>query len=152
MNVLFVCLGNVCISPIAEGFLKKRFEENNIQGTVDSAGFESFTINEPPDPIAVEIAKKYDVEVSGYSRLFVKDDFDKFDKIYVMDTQNYRDVKDLARNNSDLEKVDYLLNVLYPGKNKTIPDPYLRGEHDCLEVVGVLDKATSKIAGIVKNT
>jgi len=152
MNVLFVCLGNVCRSPIAEGFLKKKFEENNIQGTVDSAGFESFTINEPPDPIAVEIAKQYDVEVSGYSRLFVKDDFDKFDKIYVMDTQNYHDVKDLARSNSDLEKVDYLLNVLYPGKNKTVHDPYLRGEHDCLDVVVELDKATTKIAGIIKNT
>jgi protein-tyrosine phosphatase len=131
MNILFVCLGDVCRSPLAEGLLKKKFKENNIDGLVDSAGFESFTINEPPDKRVVETAEKPGIELKGRSRIFVKDDFDKFDKIYVMDTKNFRDVKDLARSKQDLEKIDYLLNVLHPGKNETVPDPYLQGEYDC---------------------
>ena len=145
MNVLFVCLGNICRSPMAEGLLKKKFEENDIEGFVDSAGFESFTINEAPDKRAVKVAKKFGVEVSGKARLFLKADFDKFDKIYVMDTLNYRDVKDLARSKSDFEKVDYLLNVLHPGKNETVPDPFLQGEHECRIIYDLLDKATTKI-------
>lgn len=152
MNILFVCLGNVCRSPMAEGLLKKKFEENEIEGFVDSAGFESFTINEPPDKRAVKVAKKFGVEVSGKSRLFVKSDFDKFDHIYVMDTLNYRDTKYLAKNNSESEKIDYLLNVLYPGKNKTVPDPYLQGEHECLAVFELLDKATTKIVENIKSS
>ena len=145
MNILFVCLGNVCRSPMAVGLLRKKFTENNIDGFVDSAGFESYTINEPPDKRAIKTAKKYGVEVSGEARIFIKDDFDKFDKIYVMDMQNYRDVKELARNKSDLKKIDYLLNVLHPGKNETVPDPYLQGEHNCHVVFELLDKATTKI-------
>ena len=145
MNVLFVCLGNVCRSPMAEGLLKKKFEENDIEGFVDSAGFESFTINEAPDKRAVKVAKKSGVEVSGKARLFLKADFDKFDKIYVMDTLNYRDVKDLVRSKSDVEKVDYLLNVLYPGKNNTVPDPFLQGDYECRIVFELLDRATTKI-------
>lgn len=151
MNILFVCLGNVCRSPMAEGLLKKKFKENEIEGFVDSAGFESFTINEIPDKRAVKVAKKFGVEVSGKSRLFVKSDFDKFDHIYVMDTLNYRDTKYLAKNNSEVEKIDYLLNVLYPGKNKTVPDPFLQGEHECLVVFELLDKATTKIVENIKS-
>ena len=152
MNVLFVCLGNVCRSPMAEGLLKKKFEENEIEGIVDSAGFESFTINEPPDKRAVKVAKQFGVEVSGKSRLFVKSDFDKFDRIYVMDTLNYRDTKYLAKNNSEIEKIDYLLNVLYPGKNKTVPDPFLQGEHECRVIFDLLDKATTKIVENIKSS
>jgi len=131
---------------MAVGLLKKKFEENNIDGLVDSAGFESYTINEPPDKRAIKTAEKYGIEVSGRARIFVKDDFDKFDKIYVMDMQNYRDVKDLTRNKSDIKKIDYLLNVLHPGKNETVPDPYSQGEYNCHVIFEILDKATTKIA------
>jgi len=150
MNILFVCLGDVCRSPLAVGLLKKKFKDNNIEGLVDSAGFESFTINEPPDHRVVQIAEDNGIRLDGRARIFVKDDFDKFDKIYVMDTKNYRDVKDLARNKSDIEKVDYLLNVLEPGKNKTVPDPYLQGQYDCTMVYDILDEATSKIVEKLK--
>ena len=151
MNILFVCLADVCRSPLAEGLLKKKFKENNIDGFVDSAGFESFTINEPPDNRVRQTAEKHGIELKGKSRIFVKDDFDKFDKIYVMDTKNYRDVKDLARNKSDLKKIDYLLNVLHPGENKTVPDPYLQGEYDCNMVFDIIDAATSRIVEGLKN-
>lgn len=136
---------------MAVGLLKKKYSENNIQGLVDSAGFESFNINEPPDPRAIKAAKKQGIDLSGRARLFVKADFDKFDRIYVMDTKNYRDVKDLVRKPSDLEKIEYLLNALYPGENKLVPDPYLQGEHNCQVVFDLLDKATTKIVENLKS-
>jgi protein-tyrosine phosphatase len=130
---------------MAQALLKKKFKEHGIKGQIASAGFESWVINEPPDPRVIEIGHKNGVEISGKSSLFKATDFEKFDKIYVMDTQNFRDVKDLARNQQDLLKIDYLMNVLEPGKNKTIPDPFMSGLHDCQSVFDLIDKATDRI-------
>jgi len=151
MNVLFVDLGNVCRSPLAEIILKKKFEENDIKGEVDSAGFESFNINEPPDKRVVEIASKYGFLPEGKARIFLKEDFEKFDKIFVMDTKNYRDVMALAKSEDAKAKVDYLLNVLDDGRNKTVPDPYNSGIEDCEAVFKLLDKATDKIVALAKS-
>jgi len=150
MNVLFVCMGNICRSPIAEALLKKKYAENNISGDVSSAGFESFFINEPPDSRARELAEKNGLILSGRARIFLKSDFDRFDKIYVMDTQNYRDVLDLARNEIDIRKIDYLLNVVEPGKNRTMPDPLRTGLNDLETVYKLMDQATDKIVEMAK--
>jgi protein-tyrosine phosphatase len=150
MNVLFVDLGNVCRSPLAEIILKKKFKENNIDGQVDSAGFESFNINEPPDKRVVEVAQKNGYSVEGKARIFLKDDFHLFDKIFVMDTMNYRDVMALAKTDEEKARVDYLLNVLGDGKNKTVPDPYNSGIKDCEAVYHLLEKATDKIVASAK--
>lgn len=148
MNVLFICNGNICRSPIAAALLQKKFLLNNIPGEVSSAGFESFNINEPPDPIAVKIAKKYDLDLNHKARIFVKKDFKFFDKIYVMDTRNYRDVYELARDEKDYAKIEYLMNVLEPGKNKTIPDPSMSGHIEIETIYNLLDQATDKILEI----
>ncbi len=150
MNVLFVDLQNVCRSPMAEAILKKKFLDNNIKGIVDSAGFESFNINEPPDARVVNTAAEHGILVDGRARIFVKDDFDIFDKIYVMDTQNYWDVMELARNDEQKAKVDYLLNLLEPGLNKTVPNPYNSGLSDCKQIFRMLNKATDKIVELAK--
>lgn len=150
MNVLFICMGNICRSPLAEALLKKKYSENNISGEVSSAGFESFFINEPPDSRAREIAEKHGLNLSGRARIFLKSDFDRFDKIFVMDTQNYRDVLDLARSEQDKRKIDYMLNVLEPGRNKTMPDPFRNGLKDMDSVYFLIDKATDKIVDMAK--
>lgn len=152
MNVLFVDLGNVCRSPLAEGLLKKKFVDNKITGLVDSAGFESFNINEPPDVRAVNVALSHGVTVEGQARIFLKSDFELFDKIYVMDSKNYHDVMDLANGEADKKKVDYLLNVLDEGKNQSVPDPYNSGIEDCETVFQLLDKATDKIVEMALTT
>ncbi len=152
MNVLFICLENVCRSPVAEALLKKKFEENNIEGKVSSAGFESYMINEPVSDCVHEMGVKHQLDLSeSRARIFTVTDFDEYDKIYVMDTQNYRDVKDLARDESDLIKVDYLMNLVYPGRNMTVPNPYSDGKTDFDEVYDMIDKATDKIVEMAKN-
>ena len=145
MNVLFVCHGNICRSPLAKALLKKKFKEYGVKGKVDSAGFETYLINEPPDQRVVELGKKYGLEISGKAKIFRKQDFDTYDKIYVMDTQNFRDVKDLARNPVDIAKIDYLMNVLKPGKNQTIGDPLMSGYENLEELYLLMDKVTNKI-------
>ncbi|PLX12104.1 MAG: protein-tyrosine-phosphatase [Marinilabiliales bacterium] len=152
MNVLFVCLGNVCRSPIAEALLKKKYSENGIEFEVDSAGFEPYHINKSPDEKAIRTAKYYGLELTGKSRLFVKADFDRFDKIYGMDTQNIRDIKELARSDEDLKKVDYILNLLEPGKNKTLADPFHTGIENCHVIFKKLDKATDVLVEEVKKS
>jgi protein-tyrosine phosphatase len=151
MNVLFICNGNICRSPIAEALLRKKFKAKNLDGEVSSAGFESYNINEPPDPLAMELSDKFDFELDHKARLFLKDDFNKFDKIYVMDTGSYRNVKYLAGNENDLKKIDYLMNVVEPGKNKTIPNPFLSGKMEMIAIYNLLDKATDKIVDLALN-
>jgi protein-tyrosine phosphatase len=145
MNVLFICNGNICRSPLAAALLKKKYKQKGIKGTVSSAGFESYNINEGPNKEALMIAEKHSIKLDHKARIFMKSDFRRFDRIFVMDTRNFRDVKDLAKTESDLNKVDYLMNVLEPGSNKTIPDPFQSGVIDIEYVFDILDRATDKI-------
>ncbi len=146
MKILFVCLGNICRSPIAEGILKQKLKVKNIDTEVESAGFESYHINEPPDPRAKKIAEKNGIDISDKKcRLFVADDFDNFDVIYVMDASNYRDVQYFSRNDNDMDKVKYLLSVI-DGKNQSIPDPYYGGESGFENIYKLIDEACEKIA------
>lgn len=151
MNVLFVCLGNICRSPIAEALLKKKYAKNNINAIVDSAGFEPYHINKPPGEKALKTAKKYGLELSGKSRIFVKNDFDRFDKIYALDMQNYLDIIELCRNEKDKKKVDLIMNVIEPGKNSTLPDPLRSGSENFDDVFKILDEATDVLVKIAKN-
>lgn len=152
MNVLFVCLGNICRSPIAEALLRKKYIENGIESEVDSAGFEPYHINKPPDAKAIKTAKFYGLELGGKARIFVKADFDRFDRIYVMDAQNYNDIKELARSKDDMKKVDYVLNLIEPGKNLTLADPFHTGIDNCHTIYKKLDKATDILLEEVKST
>jgi len=145
MNILFMCMGNIGRSPLAKSLLQKKYKEHAIKAEVDSAGFEAFNINDEPDYRIKELGEKHGVKVTGEARIFVKKDFDKFDYIYVMDTRTYRDVKELAKNEDQLNKIDYLMNLIEPGKNKIVPDPINAWNVDFETVFDYLDKATDKI-------
>ncbi len=147
MNVLFLCHENMCLSPLAEGILKKIFAQNNIESTVDSAGFEAYHINEPPDPKAIKMAKEHGIDISGKRvRMFSSADFDLFDKIYVMDTHAYRDARYFAKSETDKKKIDFLMNLLNPGKNQSVPDPFF-SKHDSHNVTfDILEQGCKKIA------
>lgn len=125
MNVLFVCTGNICRSPLAEGILRKKFSDLGIRGNVDSCGFEPFHIGDRPDKRAKKIASDNGIDISEHvARLFKKEDFDRFDRIFVMDAFHYQSVLRQVRNECDIRKVDFILNVVYPGQNRPVKDPY----------------------------
>lgn len=152
MNVLFVCLGNICRSPIAEGILKQMFDENAIDGIVESAGFESFHINDRPDERAIKVSAQHGIDISQKrARLFKESDFDAFDKIFVMDLHNMNDVLQMARSEKDKAKTDYLLNLIEPGSNKAVPDPYYNGIDACENTFRMMEKACSILVEGLKN-
>ncbi len=152
-KILFVCLGNICRSPLGEGIMLHFIKEKNLHHSlqVDSAGTAGYHINEAPDHRTIANAKKNGVDISKLrARKFNTEDFDAFDKIYVMDTNNYKDVLALTKNTAHKNKVDYLLNVLQPHQNKHVPDPYYGNEEDFEEVFQLVYKACDKILEDIK--
>ncbi len=150
MKILMVCLGNICRSPLAEGLLRKKVKE--LGWETDSAGTSAYHVDEAPDPRSIQIGRKYGVNISDLrGRQFSADDFERFDKIYVMDQSNYQNVMKLARNDNDRAKVDYLLNELEPGSNSEVPDPYFGGDMGFENVYTMLDKATDRIVEKLKH-
>jgi protein-tyrosine phosphatase len=132
---------------MAEGILKNKLEQRNLNNVeVDSAGFEPFHEGDRPDSRGMSTLKKHGIDISYIrSRLFQVEDFDRFDKIYVMDQTNYRDVMRMARNEQDKEKVDFLLNKVRPGSNAVVPDPYYGGDEGFESVYKLLSKACENI-------
>ncbi|NVO18804.1 MAG: low molecular weight phosphotyrosine protein phosphatase [Bacteroidetes bacterium] len=146
-----VCLGNICRSPMAEGLMHDKIRKWKLDAAVDSAGFESFHLDDNPDSRAIQVMKAHGINISGHRmRLFRESDFDLFDKIYVMDRYNYQDVISMARNENDLAKVDFILNVLDPGQDNLVPDPYYGGVNGFEKVYALLDRATDAIAEDIK--
>ena len=144
MKILMVCLGNICRSPLAEGILKDKSKSLNI--IVDSAGTAGYHINNNPDTRSIDIAKKYNINISNQrARKFSKDDFNNFDVIYAMDTNNYSDIINMAQNQTEKNKVRMILNELYPNSFKSVPDPYYGGKNGFQKVYDMLNLACDKI-------
>ncbi|MGM0565816.1 MAG: low molecular weight protein-tyrosine-phosphatase [Bacteroidota bacterium] len=145
-KILFICLGNICRSPMAEGIFNHEAQKRNIEVKADSAGFESYHIGDPPDKRAIMICEKHDIDISQHRvRLFSTADFDDYEAIYAMDHKNYRDAGYFARNGEDQKKVHYLMDLINPGKHESVPDPYLSEEEECNRVYHILKKASNKI-------
>ena len=142
-KILFVCLGNICRSPLAEGVLLHLKEKHNLQLEIDSAGTSNFHIGEAPDKRTIANAKKNGVDLSFLrARQFTKNDFEDFDKIYVMDKSNYVNVIALSENQIQKDKVSLFLNTVYPDKNLEVPDPYHGNEQDFEDVFQLVYKAS----------
>jgi protein-tyrosine phosphatase len=151
-KILMVCLGNICRSPMAEGIMQAKIKKYKLDVEVDSAGFEPFHSGDAPDFRAVKVMKEHGMDISGQrSRLFLESDFDDFDRIYVMDSGNYKDVKSVARSEDQMQKVDYILNISNPGSNKPVPDPYYGGSQGFEKTYQLLDSAAELIAIQIKN-
>ncbi len=125
MKILMVCLGNICRSPLAEGILKEKIKERGLDWTVDSAGTGSWHIGELPDPRSIQTAKAYGIDIRDQrARQFQPEDFDKFDRIFAMDSSNYQNILALAKSEDHKKKVDLIMNLVTPNHNINVPDPY----------------------------
>jgi len=143
-KILMVCLGNICRSPLAHGILASKLDSENY--FVDSAGTAAYHVGEQPDKRSIEVAKKYGIDISHQkARKFTVKDFDSFDFIYAMDKSNYQNILSLARNEADKQKVQLILNEIYPQENLEVPDPYYGGTDGFENVYKMLEKACTKI-------
>jgi protein-tyrosine phosphatase len=103
-SILMVCLGNICRSPLAEGILRSKLSPEKYH--IDSAGTASYHIGCAPDPRSIQVAAKNNIDIAWQkARTLTKEDFRVFDKIFVMDQNNYSDVIGLS--NSVAEKKKY---------------------------------------------
>ncbi len=127
MKILMVCLGNICRSPLAEGIMRHKIQQRQLDGwVVDSAGTGNWHSGELPDSRSIATARKYAIDITDQrARQFRVEDFDRFDLILAMDRSNYRDLLSLASNDEHQSKVGMILAVAYPGSQDQVPDPYL---------------------------
>lgn len=144
-KILMVCLGNICRSPLAEGILQSKL--NRSEYLVDSAGTGGWHAGEQPDKRSVRIAKKYGIDISDQrARQFTKEDFNKFDYIYAMDSSNYQNIIALAPHQKAKDKVKMIMNELFEGENVEVPDPYYGIEDGFENVFTMLDEVCTEIA------
>ena len=146
MKILMVCLGNICRSPLAEGILKHKVQQKGLDWVVESAGTNNYHIGEPPHRLSQKVARLNGIDICEQrARKFVKEDFDRYDKIYAMASDVIDDIKWIAGEKYDPSKVELFLNELYPGRNKDLPDPWYGPEPGYHEVFELIDKTCDRI-------
>ena len=139
-----VCLGNICRSPLAEGILKDKIKKSGLDWEVDSAGTSGWHSGDQPDIRSMEVASKYKIDISDQASRKVRSvDYEIFDLIYAMDTQNYNDLISQATE-EEKSKIKLILNEIDPNKNKSVPDPYW-DDNGFEKVYKMLDEACEVI-------
>lgn len=144
MRILMVCLGNICRSPLAEGIMKHKVSQHGLPWEVDSAGTGHWHVGELPDARSILTARQYGVDITYQrARQFKAADYERFDRIFVMDAQNLRDVLRLAPSDEHRTKVSLMLNEAYPGQDRNVPDPYY-DDNGFEAVFQMLDEACTR--------
>jgi len=127
-SVLFVCLGNICRSPLAEGVFAHLADEAGASHVlaVDSAGTGAWHVGERPDPRSIEVAARHGVHLPGHARRVTEEDFVRFDRIVAMDRSNLRDLESLRPPESTATLGLLRDHDPEPGDGE-VPDPYYGG-------------------------
>jgi protein-tyrosine phosphatase len=129
---------------MAEGIMRKKIIEKNLDIEVDSAGTANYHVGEPPDKRAIQTARQYGINISTLQgRQFTVHDFDIFDRIYAMDSSNYQNIERLARHEKDRSKIHYFLNDGKKGLD--VPDPWFGNPEGFFPVFDLLDNAAEEI-------
>lgn len=144
VRVLFVCLGNICRSPTAEGVFRQVVEASGLHQRIDidSCGTESWHAGKAPDPRAMAAALRRGVDISGLrARQLVAQDLDEFDFILTMDRQNLADVRDVWHQNGGAEPELFLRYADAPAVQE-VPDPYYGGDQGFETVLDLIESAS----------
>ncbi len=151
MRICFVCLGNICRSPTAEGVMRALADEAGLadQVVLDSAGTGAWHVGELPDPRARAAAKKRGYELLHRARKFTAQDFDRFDLVIAMDRDNYNNLTRLARGRTHVPAIRLLRSFdATADEGAEVPDPYA-GDDDGFE--RVLDICERACRGLVQH-
>ncbi|MAG58843.1 MAG: phosphotyrosine protein phosphatase [Planctomycetes bacterium] len=129
VRVCFVCLGNICRSPTAEGVFQHLVAEANLEDhfEIDSAGTSGWHIGDQADGRSRAEAARRGFELTSRSRRFVRDDFDDFDLVVAMDGENVAELRSFARHDDDRSKIVLLRTFDLEADGEDVPDPYYGG-------------------------
>lgn len=147
-SILFVCLGNICRSPAAEGIMKHQLGLNGLADKVfvDSAGIGNWHVGDLPDARMRMHGSRRGYDFCSRARQIRRSDFDRFDLIIVMDSDNYEDVCSMARNEDERAKVHLMTEYLsrYKGR-RSVPDPYYGGDAGFELVLNLLEDGITEL-------
>jgi protein-tyrosine phosphatase len=137
MRILFVCMGNICRSPTAEGVMRRLLRDEGLEERIeiDSAGTGDWHVGEPPDERASVAARGRGTELAGAARQFQPEDFERFDLILAADRENLTALRRLAPDDEARAKVRLLLG------DRDVPDPYYGGPDGFERVLDLVEAA-----------
>ena len=148
-KILFVCLGNICRSPAAEGIFNQKIKERDLENffVVDSAGTGSWHVGNLPDQRMRTKALSRGIELTSRARQIEENDLYEFDHILVMDKDNLHAVKSLIKDKDDLVNYNIKLILSYSKDSKLeeVPDPYYGGQNGFDKVLDLLDDAIDEL-------
>jgi protein-tyrosine phosphatase len=153
-RVLFVCLGNICRSPLGAAIMKKKIRERGLESLieVDSCGTSNYHIGDNADPRTIASAKKHGVAIDHCARQLTSDDLDHFDFVLAMDKSNYQNILRLAKVSEQSTKVRLMRAFDPVSQGADVPDPYHGGEIGFQEVYEILDRATDGFINFLNAT
>lgn len=154
IKVLFVCMGNICRSPTAEGVFSKRLADQQLEDyfVVDSAGTHAAHVGEPPDLRAQHAALARDIELHHLrARKVAQDDFENFDFLLAMDDDNYAALM-AACPEEHKDKVSYFLDYAPHLNEREVPDPYYGGKYGFERVLDLVDAASAGFLSMLQKT
>jgi protein-tyrosine phosphatase len=153
IKILFVCLGNICRSPLAEALFDHKIKQLKLSQFfhIDSCGTGDYHIGSQPDPRTIRSAIKHGVEISHTCRQLVKADITHFDYIMAMDKSNLQNILLLSSAPAEQENVFMMRDFDLQNPGADVPDPYHGDERDFQEVFDILDKSLDNFIGHLKS-
>lgn len=144
MRICFVCMGNICRSPTAEGVMRALAHQAGLADrlVIDSAGTGSWHVGELPDPRSRAAAKKRGYDLVHRARRFTANDFERFDLVIAMDRDNYNNLQRLARGRTHVPPIRLLRSFdATAEEGAEVPDPYAGDEDGFEEVLDICERA-----------
>ncbi|MBT1702767.1 low molecular weight protein-tyrosine-phosphatase [Chryseosolibacter indicus] len=146
IHVLFVCLGNICRSPLAEAIFKNKIKQKGLEQHIfsDSCGTSNYHIGDSPDPRTIANATKNSIIIEHCGRQLCEADLEKFDLILAMDSSNFQNILRLP-NSKNLQHKVKMMRDFDPFGEGDVPDPYFGGETGFQEVFDILDRSMENL-------
>ena len=152
MRILFVCLGNICRSPTAEGVMRRLVADAGLEDEieVESAGTGGWHVGHPPDERATSAAAGRGIELAGEARRVTPQDFGRFDLLVAMDRSNRDALLEMAPGAEDRNKV-FLLREFGDDTELDVPDPYYGGDDGFEQVLDIVERSCEALLAEVRD-